>query len=144
MTVEASFTIGRLAKASGCKVQTIRYYEGIGLMPQPARSPGNQRLYGPAHVNRLSFIRHCRELGFPLGEIRELLSLADDPDRPCEAVDGIARTHIEGMEKRISALSALKDELERIVRQCAGGKISQCRILEALSDQSLRLSGDSS
>lgn len=135
MSGAAPFTIGRLARASDCKVQTIRYYEQIGLMPEPARSAGNQRLYGPAHVARLTFIRHGRELGFPLSEVRELLGIADDPDRPCEAVDRIARSHLEGVERRIAALSSLKGELRRMIRQCDGGKIADCRIIEALSDR---------
>ncbi len=135
MTGVPPFTIGRLAKASDCKVQTIRYYEQIGLMPEAARSAGNQRLYGPAHIDRLSFIRRGRELGFPLSEIRELLSIADDPGRPCEAVDRIARSHLEGVERRIAALSSLKGELMRMIRQCGGGKIANCRIIEALSDR---------
>ena len=83
--VDNDFTIGRLARETGCKVQTIRYYEQIALMPQPLRTAGNQRRYGPGHVARLAFIRHGRELGFPLDAIREFLSLSDDPDRPCEA-----------------------------------------------------------
>ena len=75
-------TIGKLGEAAGVKVPTVRYYEEIGLLPQPERSAGNQRLYGRRTLERLSFIRHARELGFPLGAIRDLLSLADRPDQP--------------------------------------------------------------
>lgn len=73
-------SIGDLARRSGCKVQTIRYYEQIGLMPEPGRTSGNQRLYGEKQADRLAFIRHSRELGFPLEAIRELLELSDDPN----------------------------------------------------------------
>src|SRR5690606_16708953 len=81
------FTIGDLAQQTGCKVQTIRYYEEIGLMPEPARTAGNQRRYSQKHGDRLAFIRHSRELGFPLDAIRELLSLADHPEQSCGSAD---------------------------------------------------------
>ena len=73
------YTIGHLARETGCKVQTIRYYEQIKLMPPPRRTQGNQRRYGPKHVERLAFIRHSRELGFPLDAIRDLLGLGGRP-----------------------------------------------------------------
>jgi len=129
-------TIGGLARGTGCKVQTIRYYEQIGLMPEPLRTAGNQRRYGPAHVARLAFIRHGRELGFPLDAIREFLSLADEPDRPCEAADRIARAQLRAVESRIARLQALKLELERMIKQCSGGKVSECRVIEVLADHS--------
>lgn len=140
MTGAAGFTIGHLAKTSGCKVQTIRYYEQIGLIPVPVRSSGNQRLYGPTHIDRLRFIRHSRELGFSLSAIRELLGLADDPEQPCATVDLIARAHRDDVDKRIAVLTALKGELERMIRECDGGKIAECRIIETLSDHSKRVS----
>jgi DNA-binding transcriptional MerR regulator len=87
--------IGDLARTTGCKVQTIRYYEEIGLMPEPARTAGNQRRYDQRHVDRLAFIRHSRELGFSLEAIRELLSLSDRPEQPCDAVDQLARRQLE-------------------------------------------------
>ena len=87
-------SIGQLASRTGCKVQTIRYYEQIGLMPESLRTEGNQRRYGPDHVARLAFVRHSRELGFSLEAIRELLSLADAPERPCAGADAIARRQL--------------------------------------------------
>lgn len=128
------FTIGHLARETGCKVQTIRYYEQIGLMPQPLRTSGNQRRYGPSHVARLAFVRHGRELGFPLDAIRTFLSLADDPDRPCEAADRIARVQLQAVESRIARLNSLKLELERMIEQCKGGTIAECRVIEVLTD----------
>jgi len=136
------FTIGRLAGETGSKVPTIRYYEQIGLMPEPARSTGNQRLYERRHVDRLAFIRHSRELGFPLDAIRELLNLSDNPDQTCAQVDEIARDQLQQVDRRIASLQALKNELERMVRQCGGGKIAECRVIEVLSDHSQCLATD--
>jgi len=127
-------SIGVLAEETGCKVPTIRYYEKIGLMPAPIRTGGNQRRYGPAHVDRLGFIRHARELGFPLDRIREILALGDRPDRSCAEVDRIARDHLLAVEARIARLTALKDELQRMVTQCGTGKVADCRVIEVLAD----------
>lgn len=132
----AEFTIGHLAQETGTKIPTIRYYEQIGLLPEPNRSAGNTRLYGPAHLARLAFIQHCRELGFPQKAIRELLGLTDSSDQSCEAVTDIARAHLGDINRRISHLVALKSELERMVASCAGGRIDQCRIIETLADHS--------
>jgi len=130
------FTIGRLARETGCKVQTIRYYEEIGLLPTPPRTSGNHRVYDDQHVERLSFIRHSRELGFSLNAIRELLTLSDNPDQPCEIVDRIAKTHLEEVVEKIAQLTSLRNELERMVRRCKGGRIGECRIIEVLADHS--------
>jgi len=130
-------TIGRIAEAAGCKVQTIRYYEQIGLLSPPRRSEGNQRIYDRGAVDRLSFIRHARELGFPLQAVRDLISLADNPEQPCEAADAIAKEQLEGVDRRIKRLQALRRELERMVEQCKGGRIADCRVIEVLSDHRL-------
>ena len=127
-------TIGKLSAHSGCKVQTIRYYESIGLLPPPPRSVGNHRVYSPEHVRRLAFIRHSRELGFPLDAIRELLALSDDPDHSCEEVTQIAQRHIQEVEGRIARLTSLKTELERMIAQCPGRQISSCRIIGRFSE----------
>ncbi|NGM46322.1 helix-turn-helix domain-containing protein [Rhodobacter sp. SGA-6-6] len=129
--------IGKLSEATGVKVPTIRYYEQIGLLPQPGRSAGNQRLYGRPAQERLAFIRHARDLGFPLGAIRELLSLSDDPDRPCAAADDIARRQLRAVNARIDRLLALRAELERMVEHCARGTIADCRVIEVLGNHAL-------
>jgi DNA-binding transcriptional MerR regulator len=129
---QRDLTIGQLAAQTGCKVQTIRYYEQIALMPKAARTAGNQRRYGRLHLDRLAFIRHSRELGFPLDAIRELLSLTDNPERSCEAADRIARRQLDQVKTRILRLKALKVELERMIVQCRGGRIANCRVIEAL------------
>ena len=130
-------TIGKLGEAAGVKVPTIRYYEQIGLLPEPDRSAGNQRLYGQSALDRLAFIRHARELGFPLDAIRDLLSLSDRPDQSCAAADVIARAQLAEVESRLARLTALKGELERMVVQCAGGRIADCRVIEVLGNHSL-------
>ncbi|PTW44549.1 MULTISPECIES: MerR family transcriptional regulator [Rhodovulum] len=130
-------TIGRLGKAAGVKVPTIRYYEQIGLLAEPDRSEGNQRLYPQRALHRLAFIRHARELGFPLDAIRELLDLADHPDRPCHAADAVARRQLAAVEARLARLTALKAELERMIDQCAGGRAAECRVLEVIGDHAL-------
>ena len=132
----SELSIGQLAARTGCKVQTIRYYEQIGLMPEPLRTEGNQRRYGAQHLERLAFVRHSRELGFPLEAIRELLSLSDTPDQSCTAADEIARRQLRAVEGRMKRLKALRAELKRMVAQCSGGKISSCRVIEVLADSS--------
>ena len=130
-------TIGKLGLAARVKVPTIRYYEQIGLLPDPDRSAGNQRLYSHATLDRLSFIRHARDLGFTLEAIRDLLSLSDRPDQSCAAADAIAKAQLAEVESRLARLTALKAELERMVVQCAGGRIADCRVIEVLGDHSL-------
>ena len=126
--------IGALAKASGCSVQTIRWYEQAGLLPQPLRTGGGRRLYDVKAAARLGFIRHARELGFSLHAIRELLTLTVDPDQSCGAVDAIARRHLTEVEGRITRLEALRTELRRMVKACQGGRIAECRVIEVLAD----------
>lgn len=130
-------SIGKLGDAAGVKVPTIRYYEQVGLLPPPDRSAGNQRLYGRATLNRLRFIRHARDLGFPLDAIRDFLSLSDRPDQSCAAADAIARVQLADVRARIARLQALEGELERMVAHCAHGTIADCRVIEVLSDHSL-------
>lgn len=142
LTHLANLPIGTLARLTGCKVQTVRYYEQIGLMPPPERTRGNQRVYGDSHANRLAFIRHSRELGFPLDAIRQLLTLSDAPEASCTTADQIARDQLKGVESRISRLQTLKTELERMLEQCRGGKIAECRVIEVLSDHNQCLCKD--
>jgi DNA-binding transcriptional MerR regulator len=129
-----TLTIGQLSKETLCKVPTIRYYEQVRLMPLPSRTAGNQRRYGPEHVARLGFIRHCRELGFGQQAIRDLLSLTENPDQDCEVVTEIARTHLDEVNRRMAQLAALKLELERMVAVCRGGRVADCRIIETLAN----------
>ena len=132
------FSIGDLAGATGCKIQTIRYYEQIGLLPEPPRSAGRQRRYAKAHRQRLDFIRHARELGFSVATIRELLDLADQPERSCGEVDQIARLHLRDIDSKIARLTGLRGEVLRMIRSCKRGRIAECRVIEALADHARR------
>jgi len=132
--VSHDFLIGELAKRTGSKVQTIRYYEEIGVMPPAQRAANNRRIYTDTHLERLTFIRHSRELGFSLDDIRNLLELSDHPDKPCDEVDAIARNHLEEVERKISSLKILQSELKRMIKQCSGRNVSNCRIIKVLAD----------
>jgi DNA-binding transcriptional MerR regulator len=130
----ANLPIGPIAKQTGVKVPTIRFYESIGLLPAPPRSEGNRRLYDESAVRRLRFIRHARELGFEVEAIRQLLTLADDPGRPCHEADAIARSHLAAIDGRLARLAALRAEVQCMVDQCSSGTISECRVIESLAD----------
>jgi len=130
-------TIGQVSHATGCKVQTIRYYEQIGLLPVPLRSQGNQRLYQQNDVDRLMFIRHARDLGFPLTSVRELLSLSQDLHQSCASVDKIAAAQLKDIEHRMRRLKALKLEMKRMMETCRGGTIANCRVIEVLKNHAL-------
>ena len=129
-----SLKIGELAKATGTKVETVRYYERIGLLPAAGRTSANYRSYSEAHVDRLRFIRHARGLGFDIADIRSLLDLADEPGRDCSEVDRIASGHLHAVEAKIAQLAVLRDELGRMLGQCRGGQVESCRIMEVLAD----------
>ncbi len=124
--------IGALGRLTGTNVETIRYYERIGLLPAPPRTAGNYRAYGEAHARRLAFIRRARGLGFHLDTIRALLDIADRPDQSCGTVDTLARAQIAEVEAKIADLTRLRDELARVADQCRGGRVGDCRIIEAL------------
>jgi Cu(I)-responsive transcriptional regulator len=125
--------IGELGRRTDTKVETIRYYERIGLLAAPARTAGNYRAYNGAHLARLSFIRRSRSLGFSLDQIRTLLDLSDQRDRSCEAVDAIAKDHLAEVDRKIADLKALRRELDHMIHQCSCGTVADCRIIEALS-----------
>jgi len=132
--MQQGMAIGKAAARSRVKVPTIRYYEGIGLLPSPERTDGNRRLYGDNDVNRLAFIRHARELGFELDVIRTLLHLQDEPEQPCADADAIARARLEEVTQRIASLRALEAELQRMVDGCSHGRVETCRVIEILAD----------
>ncbi|MBK1665365.1 MerR family transcriptional regulator [Rhodospirillum rubrum] len=129
-----SLAIGALSAQTGVKSPTIRYYEEIGLLPSPPRTDGNRRIYSVETVRRLKFIRHARELGFEVEAIRQLLALADDPQGSCAPADGIALAHLRDIDSRIDRLTALRDEVRRMVSECAHGPIGACKVIEVLAD----------
>lgn len=136
MAEEREVPIGTLARETGVKVPTIRYYESVGLLPEPVRSASNRRTYSGRDVQRLNFIRHARELGFEVDQIRELLTLADQPHRPCVEADAIAREHLADIESKIERLTALRTEVKRMLASSAHGSIADCRVIEVLGDHS--------
>ena len=134
--------IGELAQATFCPVETVRYYEREGLLPAPERTSGNYRLYGPAHVERLRFIRHCRSLDMTHGEIRTLLAFRDAPERQCAEVNALLDEHIGHVAQRIDELKLLERELKALRRQChAVNAARDCGIMRSLGRDAGRLAG---
>jgi Cu(I)-responsive transcriptional regulator len=128
-----ALTIGDMGKATGTKVETIRYYERIGLLPKPPRTMGNYRNYGQVELGRLSFIRRSRDLGFSLDQVRALLGLSDDRSCDCAGIDKIANEHLQEVDRKIADLKALRRELKAVIDSCDGGIVADCRIIEALA-----------
>ena len=126
--------IGEVAKLTGLKVETVRYYEGEGLIGAPRRNGGNYRLYDRSHLERLTFIKRSRDLGFTLDQVRDLLRLADDPRGSCDAVDEMAVVHIEEIDRKLADLHALRDEVATWGR-CDATTIAECRLIDALSSR---------
>ncbi|HWJ71971.1 MAG TPA: helix-turn-helix domain-containing protein [Kaistia sp.] len=129
-----AISIGAVAKATGVKVPTIRYYEDVGLLPVADRTESNRRSYDEASVSRLRFIRHARDLGFAVDAIRQLLNLSDQPDHSCRDVDSIARRHLADIDEKIAQLTALRAEVKRMVDEGEHGRVAECRVIEVLGD----------
>lgn len=130
-------SIGTLAKMTGAKAPTIRYYEQAGLLVAPERTAGNQRRYADCDVERLRFILHARELGFSIEAIRDLIELSEHPDQPCQDADRIAAEQLAAVRDRIARLRSLETELARISSQCSAGSAAECYVLRALANHSL-------
>ncbi|MHA6287142.1 MerR family transcriptional regulator [Maricaulis sp. CAU 1757] len=135
------FSIGQAAERSGVKVTTIRYYESVGLMPEPKRVESGRRVYDQASVDLLGFIRHARDLGFSVEAIRDLIALQENPGTDCTRADELARHHLAATQKRIEQLRILERELKRMIDGCAGGQVGSCEIVTSLFDHSRCLSG---
>jgi len=126
--------IGELSRRSGVKIPTIRFYEQIGLLEAAPRTGGNQRRYGKSEVDRLNFIRHSRELGFEVDDIRSLLTMSASPQSSCHKVDSIAINHLREVDRRIASLTALRAELSRMIDECGRGRVCDCRVIQVLAD----------
>jgi len=124
--------IGQLSKQTNCKIETIRYYEKIDLLPEPLRSDGGYRIYDESHLKRLVFIRRSRELGFTIEEIRALLRLVDGGDYSCNDIKEIAMEHIGDIQQKIMDLKKLEKTLLKIASQCSGDSTPQCPIIDSL------------
>lgn len=137
MRDHSDMTIGDLAAATRCTVPTIRYYEEIGLLPQAPRRRSGHRVYGHSDLRRLTFIRRCRDFGFPIEQIRELVVLAGSPRHDCTAARDLAAQHLGEVRRKLRELQALERSLEAYVEacgaQCAGGPADKCVILEDLA-----------
>lgn len=126
--------IGELAQVAQCTVETIRYYEKEALLPAPDRTAGNFRVYGPAHVERLRFIRNCRALDMSHEEIHTLLGLADQAERGCGAVNDVVDQHIAHVDERIRELTHLKLQLANLRQRCQSEQaVQSCGILQGLA-----------
>lgn len=127
-----SLTRGALAARTGCHLETIRYYERVGLLPPPPRSPAGYRLYDADLLKRLNFIRRSRELGFTVKEIRSLLRLVDGRKFTCAQVERLARDHVHEIERKIADLKKYRRVLETMAAQCGGETVPECPIVDAL------------
>jgi len=125
-------TIGNLSKETGVKIETIRYYEKVSLMPDPLRKESGHRLYGIEQVKQLRFIKRARELGFSLADIRELIGAENDPPK-CEDVFDLTQTHLADIREKIADLKRLETRLSSIAKNCARGDDPNCPIIDALS-----------
>jgi DNA-binding transcriptional MerR regulator len=125
--------IGELATKAGLDVQTVRYYEREGLIDPPSRTPSGYRTYGPAQLERMQFIRHCRSLDMPLVDVRRLITLSSDKGVSCDEVNGMVQRHLERIRAKRSALELLEKQLAGLNAQCESGhRVADCGILEEL------------
>ncbi len=134
---QALVPIGMLAKRAGSNIETIRFYEKIGVMPKPSRTEGGHRMYSPAHIERLIVIRRTRELGFTLEEVRALLRLSDGRETACSDVKAIAASHLTAIKDKIADLRAMEIVLATLIQQCEDGAGTDCPIIETLSQNAV-------
>ena len=125
---------GDLARLTGCNLETIRYYENIGVMPEPPRTSKNYRAYDESHVGRLRFIMRARELGFTRDEVRDLLALVDGGVQTCGEVQGLANSHLASVRAKIDDLKRIERVLSSTVAQCTGDDVPECPVIDALTE----------
>lgn len=131
---EKELTIGALSRHTGVNIETIRYYEKSGIMPDPPRSAGGYRLYGQKHQKRLGFIRRCRQLGFSMSDIKGLLDLVDGREFTCGEVHALTVKHADQVRDKINDLKRLEKTLRTIASECTGEQVPECPIVDALLD----------
>jgi MerR family transcriptional regulator, mercuric resistance operon regulatory protein len=127
-----ALTIGALSARTGVNIETIRFYERVGILPKPPRSAGGHRIYAPNQLMRLHFVRRSRELGFSLDEIRGLLRLVDGGHYTCAEVKSITLDHLGDIRRKIADLQCLERTLANVAGKCRGGKVPDCPVIEAL------------
>jgi MerR family mercuric resistance operon transcriptional regulator len=130
--IAKQFTIGELSKRTGVNIETIRYYEKIGAMPNPPRTAAGYRVYDEGLLKRLTFIRRCRQLGFSMAEIHQLLGLVDAHGYTCAEVQALTLEHAEMVKQKIQDLKSLEKTLRGIASQCTGKKVPECPIIDSL------------
>ncbi len=129
---ESGMRIGQLSKKTGCNIETIRYYEKRGLLPNPPRTAGGYRLYDSDHLKRLTFVRRSRDLGFSMAEIEKLLSLVDEHQLTCHDMHQQTLAHLGGVQSKIADLKRLERVLTEIASKCSDGTVPECPIIDAL------------
>ena len=136
-SAKAPFGVGDLARAGQCKVETVRYYEKIGLMPTPLRTEGGHRVYHQPELKRLIFIRRSRDLGFSVAQVRDLLRFVDEPNHTCGEVKALTLAQSEEVQRKIDDLQRLHKALLEMADKCKGESYSleQCPIIDALYDE---------
>lgn len=136
-SAKSTFSVGDLARASQCKIETVRYYEKIGLMPTPQRTEGGHRLYKQPELKRLIFIRRSRDLGFSVAQVRDLLRFVDEPNHTCGEVKALTLAQSEEVQRKIDDLQRLHKALLEMANRCKGESYSleQCPIIDALYDE---------
>lgn len=125
-------TIGKLSEMTGVNIETVRYYEKIGLIPKPSRSEGGNRLYNPDQVKRLAFIKRCRELGFPLDTVREFLKLVDEKSYTCAEIADISLRHLEDIRAKIRDLKKIESHVKDMLSQCNKNTTPDCALMNVL------------
>ena len=146
MLTHVEMTIGSLADRAGSNVPTVRYYEEIGLLPRPSRKSGGHRVYGEEDVRRLLLIKRCRDFGFPIEQVRQLVTLTNNLSRDCIEARDLAKAHLNAVRQKLKEMRALEKSLvgfvERCDATCAGGSVGDCVILEELqSDNKAKCCG---
>jgi MerR family transcriptional regulator, mercuric resistance operon regulatory protein len=138
----ARMTIGRLSEQTGCHLETVRYYERIGLLAKPSRTAGGHRVYGAEAASRLAFIRRARELGFTLEHVRTLLRLADGGHYTCGQVRGLAVEHLQEVRQKVVDLRSIERALTDMAARCVGGRVPRCALIDALLGKDMLVRAD--
>jgi MerR family mercuric resistance operon transcriptional regulator len=136
-----ALTIGALSKRTGVNIETIRFYERVGILPKPPRSAGGHRIYSQDELMRLGFVRRSRELGFSLAEVRGLLRLVDGGSHTCAEVKAVTLDHLADVRRKIADLRRLEQTLADVAGKCRGGKVPDCPVIEVLFDPLRRSRG---
>ena len=138
VTASQALPIGEMSRRTGVNIETIRYYERIGVMPKPLRTEGGHRAYDADQLKRLAFIKRCRELGFSLGEIRALLDIVETGTNTCAEVHQMTMEHLANVRKKIRDLRGMEHALKEMAAECGRGDIPECPIVDKLQERAAR------